>query len=1004
MRVLYIPPSLLLPSLLFYACFSCLVVSAAPGRQLVWGSSSIITPNNLFSADVRRGTELAFNATNARSDKMGALLNYNLSTIWLNDNENMSVIVENVITLLEKLPEEFFGFLVPSDLTLGTLVTYAILKMNGLTTIPLVNPYSMNMAPLTPFQPWVFNTLPSNLESLTYVIVQYLASQQLFSRFSLLTYPPAVYSKPFGSSPLSALLGANLVAGINVLLSSFGLELVSWGQVASPQTVDQGALIAAAQNISLGKPQAVILAVMDLQSVAFIELAKDKILDPGVVYIAQDTFIQAIQLELTAEQMENVLVPTATPLLTDTSQQVVNQFWSDLEQYDPGWKSQEGGIIDPAALNGYINGLWIAAVLETIRPSVSVNRTVFIDAVYNTPILNVAGLTMGPFYSDCSQTGCQACCNSGLRSIRLIQFINGSLAYLPENSKLSWQSCFPQPSDVQVPYKFGQSVTLTNTSGTSPKGTAIALGLSSGFQAVNNQNSFNGRSLVLISENDFSQPQVYGAKNVEDLISQDNVLALVGLRSAESTSVALNITSTIGTTTASTPIIGFLSGSPSLGQSFNPSLISITGSSWEEIAGALNYFVTGRGLSKVGIFYEATSDGELTREGLIKALALQEITLAADVREGSLSSLPAAGTVDLWMVYNPEGQLVLPFLQLLSSPMPVCILSSLDPDLLATNLGLSLVSSSTMKRSGGATWPNLSEVFFTQCLPNPNSVNGSSSSTSQLISNYRSAMASFNPALQLGYTSFFGYVNARLLQAILSNTNGVVTGSALLQTIYSLQTVALDDLVLGPYSDHCISSTSGQCCNKGTRNVYVVSPSLSTTSTTPSWTTLHNYNYTQCQFLFNQANTGSSEGGSSLSSGIIALIAIMSFLGAVLLLALGLGLCITVVVRDYMARHSDQTWEIEFEEIELGELLGQGGFGEVYQAQWRGTEVAVKILTGGGSIQSREQKESFREETRVMSQLRHPNVVLFMGSCSSPMPCIVMEFMTLGCLYNVRHI
>jgi hypothetical protein len=37
-----------------------------------------------------------------------------------------------------------------------------------------------------------------------------------------------------------------------------------------------------------------------------------------------------------------------------------------------------------------------------------------------------------------------------------------------------------------------------------------------------------------------------------------------------------------------------------------------------------------------------------------------------------------------------------------------------------------------------------------------------------------------------------------------------------------------------------------------------------------------------------------------------------------------------------------------------------------------------------------------------MSQLRHPNVVLFMAASVKPQMSIVMEFMSLGSLFDVR--
>jgi serine/threonine protein kinase len=47
--------------------------------------------------------------------------------------------------------------------------------------------------------------------------------------------------------------------------------------------------------------------------------------------------------------------------------------------------------------------------------------------------------------------------------------------------------------------------------------------------------------------------------------------------------------------------------------------------------------------------------------------------------------------------------------------------------------------------------------------------------------------------------------------------------------------------------------------------------------------------------------------------------------------------------------------------------------------------------------------KNFQDEVRVMTALRHPNVVLFMAACTRPPKmAIVMEFMALGSLFDVR--
>ncbi|KAK6925382.1 hypothetical protein RJ641_009708 [Dillenia turbinata] len=94
--------------------------------------------------------------------------------------------------------------------------------------------------------------------------------------------------------------------------------------------------------------------------------------------------------------------------------------------------------------------------------------------------------------------------------------------------------------------------------------------------------------------------------------------------------------------------------------------------------------------------------------------------------------------------------------------------------------------------------------------------------------------------------------------------------------------------------------------------------------------------------------------------------------------------------------------EIQWDEINLGERIGLGSYGEVYHGEWHGTEVAVKRFLDQDI--SGESLEEFKSEVRIMKRLRHPNVVLFMGAVTrTPNLSIITEFLPRGSLYRLLH-
>ncbi|KAL7536069.1 hypothetical protein ACHAWF_005353 [Thalassiosira exigua] len=128
--------------------------------------------------------------------------------------------------------------------------------------------------------------------------------------------------------------------------------------------------------------------------------------------------------------------------------------------------------------------------------------------------------------------------------------------------------------------------------------------------------------------------------------------------------------------------------------------------------------------------------------------------------------------------------------------------------------------------------------------------------------------------------------------------------------------------------------------------------------------------------------------------------------------------------------------KITFSELKLEDVIGGGGFGQVWRATWKGTpgkthtsfielnfnsllvrfvsscrlltlgmtfEVAVKVLTGSAQAETvpKAVLEEFIAEINMVSGMRHPNICLFMGAClDPPNRAIVTELCVNGSLWD----
>lgn len=96
-------------------------------------------------------------------------------------------------------------------------------------------------------------------------------------------------------------------------------------------------------------------------------------------------------------------------------------------------------------------------------------------------------------------------------------------------------------------------------------------------------------------------------------------------------------------------------------------------------------------------------------------------------------------------------------------------------------------------------------------------------------------------------------------------------------------------------------------------------------------------------------------------------------------------------------------WLIPQSEVQFGKILGRGASGVTYSGECRGRRVAIKAYSP--TILARD-ASSVRTEMEIMSSLRHPNIIEFVGLCLSSDPAaaaLITAFASRGELGHALH-
>ncbi|WOK94082.1 serine/threonine-protein kinase HT1-like isoform X1 [Canna indica] len=94
-------------------------------------------------------------------------------------------------------------------------------------------------------------------------------------------------------------------------------------------------------------------------------------------------------------------------------------------------------------------------------------------------------------------------------------------------------------------------------------------------------------------------------------------------------------------------------------------------------------------------------------------------------------------------------------------------------------------------------------------------------------------------------------------------------------------------------------------------------------------------------------------------------------------------------------------WTIDLRKLNMGMAFAQGAFGKLYRGTYDGEDVAIKLLEKPENDPERAQlmEQQFGQEVMMLANLKHPNIVRFIGACRKPMVwCIVTEYAKGGSL------
>lgn len=328
----------------------------------------------------------------------------------------------------------------------------------------------------------------------------------------------------------------------------------------------------------------------------------------------------------------------------------------------------------------------------------------------------------------------------------------------------------------------GQSCALSGPS--EDLGKKMNAGIISAFEQRNVRGGVNGRTIRLITKDDFYEPG-QAIKNTEALIHNEKVFALIGEVGTPTSRVVVPITQK-----EKVPFIAPFTGARFLRLPVQSHVINIRAGYDEETLKIITYLVQEKGLNQIACFYQDDSFGLSGLMGVRSALSSFGL---APVAEETYQRNTVAVMGGFLRIKELKPQAVV----LVGSYQPCAEFIKLSRAKGLENAVMATLSFAGTQSLLIALRDSTGGVIISQVMPSP------LNNDLEIVKNYQEAMATFQPEQDLSYISFEGYIAGRFFIRVLESIGEDLTRDNFIRHIERQRLFTIEGITLtfGP-TDH----------------------------------------------------------------------------------------------------------------------------------------------------------------------------------------------------------